>query len=217
MHWDGSNAQGAQRSDDELLAVLRAPGPEGRSSDDDAQARRSALETLFARYHRKVYHWCNKLLGDADLAADMVQEVFLELLERPRPYVARQRFGAWLYVATRNRCLNALRRRGREQGGDERVELALSAVVDGSDPHREAEQAELARRLDDACRRLLSPREQEVFHLRYVLGLRVAEITAVLGLSNASGARTHLRSAEQKLRRALEDLRTGPRPGQQEE
>jgi RNA polymerase sigma factor (sigma-70 family) len=196
--------------DDDALYAIVAAGVRTPQADTapvagraPATDRQRALELLFERYHRRAFHWCLRVLGDDELAADAVNDIFLDLLQRTRPYQPRQRFGAWLYVTARNRCLNVLRRRHREDLGDDPLERALALVAADDDPHRDAERAELDRHLQEACRRLLSPREQEVVHLRYVVGLRVDEITSLLGLGNASGARTHLRAAEQKLRRAL--------------
>lgn len=203
--------------DDEALFAIVAAGARESSTAGPAAGhpalaadRHRALELLFERYHRRAFHWCARVLGDDELAADAVNDIFLDLLQRTRPYEPRQRFGAWLYVTARNRCLNVLRRRRHEASGDDPLERALARVVGDDDPHRDAERAELDRRLREACRAVLTAREQEVVHLRYVVGLKVDQITSLLGLENASGARTHLRAAEQKLRRALREWSDAP-------
>ena len=49
----------------------------------------------------------------------------------------------------------------------------------------------------------LSPLEQEAIWLRCFEGLPVPEVTRLLGLTHASGARSVLQSAREKLRTAL--------------
>lgn len=188
-------------SDDELLKSVQA-----------RDTRRSmAMEDLFRRYHGKVHRWCLKILKDAMEAEDVTQSIFLDLWEKPRPYRGERRFAAWLYVLTRNRCLNALRsarrrREARPEDGewDEEIGDLLTAH---SNPHEELERVEIEARVREVCQRRLEPVEQNVIALRYTWGLKVGEITEKLQLTNKSGARTHLRSAEAKLRRYLTTLR----------
>lgn len=205
----------SEPNDEALFALVvtaareRAPTRRAAIGQGEADGRQ-ALEALFERYHRRTFHWCLAVLGDVELAADTVNDIFLDLLQRPHPHQARQRFAPWLYVAARNRCLNLLRRRRREELVDDPLEQALAHAVSDDDPLHDAERAELDQAIRAACREYLSPREQEVVHLRYAVGMKVGEITALLRLDNASGARTQLRSAERKLRIALRDRFRAP-------
>jgi RNA polymerase sigma-70 factor (ECF subfamily) len=191
-------------TDDDLFAQLR----EGAKADE----RRQAGEVLVRRYRSKVFGWCLRFLGNEESAADITQEVFLALLENPRRYAARNRFGAWLYVVTRNRCYNAI----RDGKGDRLTELdetLAETLRAASDPVAEAERGEIAQQVQQACACELAPREQAIVHLRYHWGLKMREITSLLRLENASGARTYLRTAEKKLRRALGSLYREMHPG----
>jgi RNA polymerase sigma-70 factor (ECF subfamily) len=188
-------------SDDALYATLR----DGAA---DAAARRSAFEALFDRWHGKVFAWCKRVLGDSERAADRTQEVFVDLLEKPLPYARRRRFGAWLYVLVRNRCLNDVKREAR-RSTDELERLFADLAANEDNPLDAAGRSETAERVRRACAEVLDAREQEIVYLRYHWGLKIHEITSTLGLENASGARTYLRNAEQKLRKALHGLREG--------
>lgn len=108
-------------SDDDLFEIVRRDGAGSRgfpdlAADPGRPGRDEALEILFGRYHARVHAQCRRLLGDAHLADDAVQEIFLGLLVRPLRYEGREHFGSWLYVVTRNHCLNVRRRRVREVG-----------------------------------------------------------------------------------------------------
>jgi RNA polymerase sigma-70 factor (ECF subfamily) len=186
-------------SDDELFAVVR----EERLPSAEGVDRGRALEVLFERYHTRVYSQCCRLLGDEDLAYDLTQEVFLSFLERPPGYDARRHFSSWLYVLVRNRCFNLRRHQRHEVATEEMEEVWATELIDPADPALEVEQGEMARLVAGICKEELSPREQEVVHLRYYWGLRVKEINQVIGLTNTSGARTHLATAHRKLRQAL--------------
>jgi RNA polymerase sigma-70 factor (ECF subfamily) len=191
-------------TDDELFAELLEAG--------QASDRRQACEELIRRYQAKVFGWCLRFLGNEESAADITQEVFLALVEHPERYAARSRFGAWLYVVTRNRCFNAI----RDGRGDRITDLdeSLAETLQAShDPAREAERDDIAQRVQTVCARVLDAREQAIVHLRYHWGLKMREITSLLRLENTSGARTYLRTAEKKLRKALADFYGEIQPG----
>ena len=184
-------------SDDELMELVQEetvrPGESSRA--------RTALECLFARHHGRVYTWCAQLLGETE-AFDAVQDIFFELLQRPERYVIQRSFVSWLYVVSRNHCLNVLRKLAKERSMED-VDDLDQGLLDAADPlvlHAEGEVAHLVRSL---CRERLTVMEQKVIHLRYGWGMRVKDIDAALGLDNASGARTHLSTARRKLRAAL--------------
>ena len=194
-------------ADDDLFAQLREAAVAG-----DRRRAWLTCEVLARRYRTKVFGWCLRILGDEESAADVTQEIFLALVENPGRYAAQDRFGAWLYVVTRNRCLNAI----RDGKGDRVTDLdeSLAGVLRAeSDPATEAERSDIARRVQQACASELDAREQAIVHLRYHWGLKMGEITSLMCLENASGARTYLRTAEKKLRRALADLYRETRPG----
>jgi RNA polymerase sigma-70 factor (ECF subfamily) len=186
-------------SDDDLFAIVQGEAAEASGMPD----KRGALEILFDRYHARVHDQCLRLLGDAPLADDVTQEMFLSLLEKPVRYEGRRHFGSWLYIVVRNHCLNVRRRRQREIASEDVHEVWSSALVDPGDPARTLHEDEMSRMIARTCQDELSVREQEVVHLRYFWGLRVKEINRVLGLENTSGARTHLATAHRKLRDVL--------------
>jgi RNA polymerase sigma factor (sigma-70 family) len=69
-----------------------------------------AFEVLFDRYHGRLLAFCRGILGSAEDAEDVLQDVFVNahaaMLADSRPLNVRP----WLYRIARNRCLNHLRR-----------------------------------------------------------------------------------------------------------
>lgn len=146
-----------------------------------------------------VWRTTYRLLGRADEAEDCLQETFLAAVE----FARRQRVKSWpgllRHLATA-RALDRLRRRRPE-----RVESADPDAIAGNqaDPAELAEAAELGERLRGALTRL-SPRQAEVFSLRFMEEMSYREIGAALGLrTNAVAVLLH--EAREKLRAALMD------------
>ncbi|MBX6341873.1 MAG: sigma-70 family RNA polymerase sigma factor, partial [Thermomicrobiaceae bacterium] len=103
-----------------------------------AEVRRGsqhAMASLYDRYARSMYSLALYMLRDARGAEDVVQDVFLTFWQHPESYVSeRGPLGPWLLRVTRNRAIDILRRRGREQHPDEERVAALEERVVDPDP-----------------------------------------------------------------------------------
>src|SRR5918992_4179313 len=71
----------------------------------------SDVARLFDEHHQSLYRYLVRFSGDADLAADAVQEAFLRLVERPPPDGSFAR--AWLFKVATNVVLETARARSR--------------------------------------------------------------------------------------------------------
>lgn len=169
-----------------------------------------AFSVLYDRYVDLVYSASFRVLGDAQLAEDASQDVFVRLWRRPETFIAeRGRFVSWLMSVTRNRAVDELRARGRRrkrEGGplgepDEAAEPVFSTEL--IDPVHSAEMHEE----QASVRRALAglPREQKLcLELAYFGGLTQQEIAARLH-EPLGTVKTRIRLGMQKLRRALEE------------
>src|SRR3972149_8742701 len=104
-----------------------------------------AFRALFDRYGNLVYSAALRVVRDAQIAEDMVQEIFLRIWRKPESYVAqRGRFVTWLTSVTRNRAVDEIRPRGgrfrHETASPEEQERELPAP-DTNDPALTAELA----------------------------------------------------------------------------
>jgi RNA polymerase sigma factor (sigma-70 family) len=98
------------------LPVLPGRSPLLRLQSDERlitltrRGHTGAFETLVLRYQSRLLAFCRHMLGSAEDAEDVLQEVFAAsfnaILSDDRPINARP----WLYRIARNRCLNHLRR-----------------------------------------------------------------------------------------------------------
>ena len=100
----------------------------------------SALAELYDRYSSVVYAVALRVLGDSGAAEDVLQEVFLQLWRNPGAFdAARGSLGAWLAVITRNRSIDALRRRRPETDIEDVIVSVAPDLAAAADRSRAAE------------------------------------------------------------------------------
>jgi RNA polymerase sigma-70 factor (ECF subfamily) len=182
----------SDRSDAELvqLACSTAAG----------QAAKRAASELFARYQGRVYQWCYRYVRDREQALELAQDVLFSAYRNLGTFGERAQFSSWLFAVARNRCISALRR--PELLVDEESEpeaLASSSPL----PDRELELEEEEERVHEMMRKHLAPLEHEALWLRCYENMPIDEITRVLGIDGATGARGVLQTARRKLRLVL--------------
>ena len=186
------NDPAAGRDDDALVRLIQ--------DQADRPAGERALNELLDRWQKRIFLWSWQRVRDREEALDLTQDC-LVLMTRGLPsYEPRGQFGAWVFTIVRHRCLSALRPRVLARDPDVDLE---SLVVPARGPEDEAEQRDLEERVLRAMQETLDPRERVALWLRAYEGLSVEEITRVLSLDGASGARGLLQTARRKLRAAL--------------
>ncbi|MFV1988330.1 MAG: sigma-70 family RNA polymerase sigma factor [Gemmatimonadota bacterium] len=70
------------------------------------------FEAAFNSHHESLFRYANRLVGDSDLASDVVQESFVRLLSHPLPDDEVRR---WLFTVATNLVRDDARMRSRRQ------------------------------------------------------------------------------------------------------
>jgi RNA polymerase sigma-70 factor (ECF subfamily) len=143
----------------------------------------AALELLYDRYVRQCFGLAVRIVGDAALSEEIVQEVFLKLWTQPESYAqARGRFVSWLLSLIHHRSIDELRRRSRtEVPLDGAISGALYVQADpGPEPGEQVWLAELRQSVRSALSQLPS-NQREPIELAFFRGLTHTQIAARLG------------------------------------
>ncbi len=137
----------------------------------------AGLDGAYRRYAHRLFSYARSIVGDADAAADVLQETFLIASQRVRQLRDPQRLGPWLYTIARNESRRLIRTRKRTTP----LGVADEPVLD-TDPGR-ALHAQQLRELVRAAATGLSDADREVFELTVRHGLSPADLAAILGVS----------------------------------
>jgi RNA polymerase sigma-70 factor (ECF subfamily) len=168
----------------------------------DAAAFRQLVET----YSPRVYNLALKMLGDPDLAEDILQETFVNAYRAIDRFEGRSHISTWLYRIAHNAVLMRLRKEQRIpdlKSLEDDVDLdTMSTAGQWEDvPERRLLQAELLAKMDEALGNL-SEALRVVFVLRDIDGLSTAETAEVLDLSETA-VKSRLHRARLALREQL--------------
>ncbi|MDQ3997236.1 MAG: sigma-70 family RNA polymerase sigma factor [Gemmatimonadota bacterium] len=175
--------------DSESLTVQRA------IAGDEA-----AMRALWSRHAPHIDVVVRRLVGgDHDLAADIAQEVWIQIFRALPTYRGDSQFGTWAHRIAVNRTLNALRQRRRLASLETNDVDEETAAVEP-----EAERNIIAASIEAATAQL-SPGARAVFVMHDVEGFTHEEIATSLGIT-AGGSKSQLFKARAKLRRLLAHL-----------
>ena len=82
-----------------------------REQRERAALAPSDVEAAYRKHAHSVLRRAEQVLGSRHDAREVVQEVFVSLLENPAQFGGQSSIVTWLYAATTNACLNRLRNR----------------------------------------------------------------------------------------------------------
>lgn len=182
-------------------------GPQAGVEDDSALVERvragdvGAFDQLVQRHMKRAFAVAYRLLGHREDAEDLVQDAFIQALDKIDTFEAGRPFAPWFFRILTNRGLNARQSRALRTMSELPEEVA-SAI--GS-PGQDAERADLASRLREAVGKL-PERQQLIVQLFEIDGWTSAEIAATLGISDGT-VRWHVHEARRALRAELEPYR----------
>jgi RNA polymerase sigma-70 factor (ECF subfamily) len=160
----------------------------------DADEFRSA----YARHHRGVYSAAFRILGDVQLAQDVVQDVFLRFWRRPNAYDPRRgELGSYLRLMARSRALDLWRESQVRARAADRLRV-VHVLGEADDPPALAERETESNAVRTALGKLPEG-QREALVLAYWCGLTADQI--------ARHADIPLGTAKSRIRLGLARLR----------
>ena len=159
-----------------------------------------AFEELYRQHARRLYSLAVRMIGSAEDAEDLLQEVFLQAHRKLPGFRGESTLGTWLYRLTMNHCLDHLR--GRQ--------AKMSRATESLEDENAAEPMAPAPAVPSAISRMdleraiaaLPPGSKAAFLLHDVEGFEHQEIAAILGISEGT-SKSQVHKARLKLRSLL--------------
>lgn len=179
-----------------------------------------AFDQLVTRHERPLWIFLRRFVADAATAEDLLQEVFLRVVNAAADWKSEAKFSTWLYTIARNLCTDHARRAvhrkalsldsqpagaGAGAAGDEDSGKVLADGIAAGAGRGQGEAAamnsQLAAHIDRAVNALPSD-QREVFLLREVMDMPFLDIARAVGASEPT-VKSRMRYALEKLRGAL--------------
>lgn len=150
------------------------------------QGRADAFAWLLCEYGPRLYGYFVRMTGSTTEAEDLLQEIFLKLLQRIKSYRHKGRFEPWLFRV----AANMIRDRGRKLQRQSRAMAtgaepgnplyrAAESTDKAGDPSRDLELSEDLGRMQEALGEL-SELDREIILLRFYGGISFKDIAEQL-------------------------------------
>jgi RNA polymerase sigma factor (sigma-70 family) len=206
-----------RRVDSHTVGAMVAPtAPAARDADDTDEAlmlayaagRAAAFDALYARHKGGVYRYLLRHCGNAALADELFQDLWLNVIRVRASYVPTARFATWLYTLAHHRIIDHWRAQGRAQflsidDDDDATRHRVEAIAA---PRRDEPEQRLADRELGACLKAalaaVPPAQRDAFLLQHEGGLSLEDIARLTGVG-VETVKSRLRYAVAKLRVAL--------------
>ena len=147
-----------------------------------------AIEQLYDRYEKRLFNYCHRITGNREDAADATQEAFCNVIQRlPGVDVAQLNFGAYLFTAARNACIDIIAQRKRAIATDELPDEAGAVLPIEFDPERSALNED-QKRAARAANARLPEKQRTVLALREVAELSYEDIAGAMEMNANSVA-----------------------------
>jgi len=144
---------------------------------------KKSFETLYDRYFNKLVWFARGFMDDVPQAEDLVQDVFMKLIEKPGQFDSTKKFSTWVYVVTSNRCKQVLR--------DEKNRLRI--LEENVLPYKEkatefnnTSDLKLLKKRIEVIYSGCSEKEKSIYTLRFEQDLSVKEIAVILEIPEGS-------------------------------
>lgn len=152
---------------------------------------------LYERHKRKLFGYFYHMNGDAALSEDLVQNVFVRLINYRNTYTGEGSFASWMYRTARNLQIDQYKKKARRP--EQTLDDQNRELPDPADHQGQTDRADGIQELQWALGRLPSDM-REILVLSKLKGMNFREIGQLLGCTEGA--------AKVRAHRALKELRT---------
>lgn len=173
--------------DDALLINSLQNGEEG------------GLEGIYRLYSKQLLFFAQKYIKNYQIAEEIVADVFVKLWERRVSFSSLDRIRTFLYIVTKNKCLNQLRGTNRCESIDD-VDNYEELLYEDLDAFAKIVRAELLKMIYNEVQKL-PEKQREVFNKTFLEDKTIEEISKEMNMApqavytNKSRALTALRQS----------------------
>lgn len=176
---------------------------------------RAAFAGLVRRHKTSVYNFILRQVRTPAVAEDLVQDVFVKVVQNAADFKHEARFTTWAYAIARNVCIDWLRKASlrrhpsldqNSRAGDEDGPTLVERTADahpGASVERRVIGTELGKRIIDAVECLPSE-QREVFLLREIGNVPFKDIAEIVGVPENT-VKSRMRYALERLQQALSE------------
>jgi RNA polymerase sigma-70 factor (ECF subfamily) len=196
--------QGGRSTDppDEVLVARYAAGD------------RAAFEELARRHEAPLYNFALRQVRSAALAQDIVQDVFVRVVQGVGDFKGHSRFSTWCFTIARNLCIDHARKQSLRRhasldqpgsGTDDGEGQTLGDRTADAHPRATVDRSVIGDQLGDSIARAvdaLPDDQREVFLLREIGQVPFKEIAEITGVPENT-VKSRMRYALERLQRAL--------------
>lgn len=156
------------------------------TSDEDLirlmhRGEKSAFETIYERYFKKLVWFAQTQVNNQDLAKDIVQEVFLKLIEHPEKFDVNRKFSTWIYTLTINKCKQHIRNNSNRQS----ILNQLFKENGFSTQSHQLDNQQLIEQIT-TIKEALNEKEKLILNLRYEQELSIKDISEIINIPEGS-------------------------------
>ena len=161
---------------------------------------RESFNRIFRRYYAPLVRFCVRFVADADMAAEIVQDLFVKLWSNREKLAFTTSFESYMLRSVRNAAITYI---NKERAHAETNMAIYTDETDGNDPSETLQ----SNNLEVSYRKVLAAmpeKRREVFLASRFEGLKYAEIGEKLGLSTKT-VEAHMSAAIKQLREGLKE------------
>jgi RNA polymerase sigma-70 factor, ECF subfamily len=175
-----------------------------------------AFATIVERHKTPLFNFMLRQIKAPPAAQDLVQEVFLRIIESAGSFKHEAKFTTWAYTIARNLCIDHIRKASyrrhasldQQGGGEEGDGAALGEQVADLHPRASTERGAIANEIKAkvaSAVEALPSEQREVFLLRHIANLAFQEI-ADITQTPENTVKSRMRYALERLQEALTDF-----------